>query len=667
MKTLKELKISPKKIELFNKINIFNSEDLLNYYPYRYESLTYQKYEDWKINDNVVFEATLVSYPKTARFAAKKSVSHFSVENDDDIFDITIFNRPWINNIKVGTKLVITGKYNGANKVTATNYYTKDINELLGIKPIYALKEGLTNNDFIKAIDKALNSDIDDFISDDFIEKYRLLRKKLCYRYIHRPNSDKEIELALRTLKYEEFLKFFLSIYYIRYNEKNDAGKKPKVFDVDRVYALANSLSFSLTSDQLKAINDIIADLQSNHIMYRLIQGDVGCGKTLVAAFGMYACCLSKHQCALLAPTEVLAKQHYHSLKELFRNQNINVEVLYSSLSTIKKKSILEDLKNGVIDCIIGTHSLIQDNVEFKNLGMVVTDEQQRFGVEQRKKLKEKGDKVDFLLMSATPIPRTLANTIYGDMDVSTIETMPANRKEVLTYLIKENSIRSIEDKIKKTINEHHQIYVICPAIEKNETMNTRNVYDIYTNLSKEFEGFCTVKMMHGKMSSEEKEDVIEQFQKQEIDILVSTTVIEVGVNIVNASMIIIYDANRFGLSQLHQLRGRVQRGSLQGECYLLTGSDDQSSIDRLNVLVECSDGFEISKHDLLLRGPGDILGTRQSGISGFILGNIYTDTKIIEQAKKDAVYILNSQDNKYDKMKQLIAIKNANGQFFID
>ena len=401
--------------------------------------------------------------------------------------------------------------------------------------------------------------------------------------------------------------------------------------------------------------------------MYRLIQGDVGCGKTLVAAFGMYACCLSKHQCALLAPTEVLAKQHYHSLKELFRNQNINVEVLYSSLSTIKKKSILEDLKNGVIDCIIGTHSLIQDNVEFKNLGMVVTDEQQRFGVEQRKKLKEKGDKVDFLLMSATPIPRTLANTIYGDMDVSTIETMPANRKEVLTYLIKENSIRSIEDKIKKTINEHHQIYVICPAIEKNETMNTRNVYDIYTNLSKEFEGFCTVKMMHGKMSSEEKEDVIEQFQKQEIDILVSTTVIEVGVNIVNASMIIIYDANRFGLSQLHQLRGRVQRGSLQGECYLLTGSDDQSSIDRLNVLVECSDGFEISKQDLLLRGPGDILGTRQSGISGFILGNIYTDTKIIEQAKKDAIYILNSQDKKYDKMKQLIAIKNANGQFFID
>lgn len=667
MKTLKELKISPKKIELFNKINIFNSEDLLNYYPYRYESLEYKKYEDWKINENIIIEATLVSYPKTARFSAKKSVSHFSVENNDDIFDITIFNRPWINNIKVGTKLVITGKYNGSNKITATNYYTKDINELLGIKPIYALKENLTNNDFIKAIDKALNSDIDNFISEDLINKYRLLPKRIAYRYIHRPNSQKEIELALRTLKYEEFLKFFMSIYYIRYNEKSDNGKKPKEFDIDRVYALANSLAFSLTKDQLKAVNDIINDLQSNHIMYRLIQGDVGCGKTLVAAFGMYACCLSKHQCALLAPTEVLAKQHYHSLKDLFRNQDIKVEVLYSSLSSIKKKSILEELKNGTIDCIIGTHSLIQDNVEFNNLGMVVTDEQQRFGVEQRKKLKEKGDKVDFLLMSATPIPRTLANTLYGDMDVSTIETMPANRKEVLTYLIEENSIRSIEDEIRQTIKDHHQIYVICPSIEKNESMNTRNVYDIYTNLSKEFDGFCTVGMMHGKMNSDEKEEIIEKFQKREIHILVSTTVIEVGVNIVNASMIIIYDANRFGLSQLHQLRGRVQRGSLQGKCYLLTGSDDPESIERLKVLVNCSNGFEISKHDLLLRGPGDILGTRQSGISGFILGNIYTDTKIIEQAKKDAIYILNTNDSRYDKMKKYIAAKNANGQFFMD
>ena len=665
MKTLKEMKFPAKKIELLNKLGIVDSESLLTYYPFRYEVKEYKPYQQWKSGDTVIFEGNLISYPNTTRLHGKMSVSRFSIENDDDIFDITIYNRPWIKSLKIGTKMTIIGKYVDGNKIIANNYNLTPLQAQLGIKPIYSTKEGSTQRTITSAINHALNGEIEDVVPLEYQHKYRLLSRKQAFKFIHQPTSFKEVELALRTLKYEEFLKFFLTILCLQDESFKGLEKKPKEFDIDQVFSLQENLPFLLTVDQMFVIKEILNDLASQHVMYRLVQGDVGCGKTIVCAFAMYAAMLAGYQCALLAPTEVLVKQHYESLAETYRHLPFRVAMLYSAMPSKQKQEVIEEIKKGNIQCVVGTHSLIQDEVRFNKLGLVVVDEQQRFGVEQRKKIKAKGEKVDFLLMSATPIPRTLANTLYGDMAVSTIESLPPNRKGVDTYLIKENSIRSIMQDIKNTINKGQQVYIICPSIEQNDNFQARNVVDIYHNLKEEFIGFCSIGMMHGKMSSDEKTKIISDFQKGIYDILVSTTVVEVGVNVVNATMMIIYDAHRFGLSQLHQLRGRVQRGSYRGKCYLLTSNQDKQTLNRLQILVNSTDGFEISKKDLLLRGPGDILGTRQSGASNFIVGNIFTDQNIIEQAQKDARVI--AVDQRYRLLINKIIKENMNNVRYID
>ncbi len=422
--------------------------------------------------------------------------------------------------------------------------------------------------------------------------------------------------------------------------------KKAKQFDAEQVYALANHLSFAMTPDQFKAVRDILADMGSDKIMYRLIQGDVGCGKTLVASLALYACVLSGHQGAIMAPTEILARQHAVSLKKLFAGLPIKIDVLCSSLPSAKKKEVLQAMKDGTLNLVAGTHALFQKEVEFAKLGLVVADEQHRFGVEQRRALKEKGEKVDFLLMSATPIPRTLAATLYGDMDISTIMTMPPGRKPIQTRLVEENSLRTIMPQLLDQLEQGGQIYIVCSAIEENENFDGRNVLDIFESLSEAFSGKAKLGLMHGRMSSEEKERAMHDFEANTTQILVSTTVIEVGVNVVNACCMVIYDAHRFGLSQLHQLRGRVGRGRRQGYCFLLTASKDPESLARLKIMEQTTDGFEIAMKDLEQRGPGELLGTRQSGVPGLILGDLVADTKIIQTARQDAVRILNDPDN---------------------
>ena len=400
-----------------------------------------------------------------------------------------------------------------------------------------------------------------------------------------------------------------------------------------------------MTADQRDTLKKILNDMGSTHTMYRLVQGDVGCGKTVVATLALYAAYLSGYQSAMLAPTEILARQHYQSGNEVLASFGVNTEVLYSALSTAKKKEILEDVSSGKIDILIGTHSMIQETVVFHKLGLTIADEQQRFGVAQRKALKQKGEQVDFLLMSATPIPRTLAASLFGDMDVSTIETMPAGRIAPITTLVKENSFRSVLDDVKHLLKSGRQLYVICAAVDENEEYHARNVYDTTESIQKLFPTY-KVACLHGRMTTDEKQEIMQAFHDNDIQILVSTTVVEVGVNVVNATGMIIYDADRFGLSQLHQLRGRIQRGSEQGYCWLLTASQDERVLQRLEVLVKSNNGFEISYEDLRLRGPGDILGTRQSGVPDFILGNIVEDTAMINQARKDALKVMESADN---------------------
>ena len=643
----KRLKLTSKRLQILHELGLYTTDDLLMYYPYRYEVITTSAFSDWKIKDKVWFEGEVVQLPRSWR-KGRLVTTTFQVRSQEQILTVTIFNRPWAKSLNLNQILTIQGVYQGNCKVTAMSYDTKSLAEHASITPIYSIKEGIrqkTLQTIIHSVLNQLQDEIIDDIPDEFRQTYRLLPLKLAYRCIHIPSSMNEVQAAVRTLKYAEFLRFFTAIQLMRSTEGIRIAKKPKIFSSKKIQQAIQSLSFEMTADQRDTLEKILYDMGSTHAMYRLVQGDVGCGKTVVATLALYAAFLSGYQAAMLAPTEILARQHYQSVNEVLAPFGVKTEVLYSALSSAKKNEILKDVALGKIDILIGTHSMIQDTVTFHKLGLTIADEQQRFGVAQRKALKQKGEQVDFLLMSATPIPRTLAASLFGDMDVSTIETMPAGRITPITTLIKENSFRTVLEDVKRLLISGRQLYVICAAVDENEEYHARNVYDTMESIQKLFPQY-KVACLHGRMSTDEKQAIMQAFHDNDIQILVSTTVVEVGVNVVNATGMIIYDADRFGLSQLHQLRGRIQRGSEQGYCWLLTASQDERVLQRIEVLVKSNNGFEISYEDLRLRGPGDILGTRQSGVPDFILGNIVEDTAMINQARKDALKVMESADN---------------------
>lgn len=643
----KRLKLTSKRLTVLHQLGLYTTDDLLMYYPYRYETITSSAFADWKIKDKVWFEGEVVQLPRSWR-KGRLVTTTFQVRSQEQILTITIFNRPWAKSLNLNQILTIQGVYQGNSKVTAISYDTKPLAEHTAITPIYSIKAGIrqkTLQTIIYSVLNQLQDEIIDDIPDEFRQAYRLLTLKVAYRCIHIPSSMSEVQAAVRTLKYAEFLRFFTAIQLMRSTDGIRITKKPKIFSSKKIQQAIQSLSFELTADQKDTLEKILNDMGSTHTMYRLVQGDVGCGKTVVATLALYAAFLSGYQGAMLAPTEILARQHYISVNQVLAPFGVKTEVLYSALTPAKKKEILEDVASGKINILIGTHSMIQDSVTFHKLGLTIADEQQRFGVSQRKALKQKGEQVDFLLMSATPIPRTLAASLFGDMDVSTIETMPAGRITPVTTLVKENSFRTVLDDIKCLLKSGRQLYVICAAVDENEEYYARNVYDTTESIQKLFPQY-KVACLHGRMTADEKQAIMQAFNTNDIQILVSTTVVEVGVNVVNATGMIIYDADRFGLSQLHQLRGRIQRGSEQGYCWLLTASHEERVLQRLDVLVKSNNGFEISYEDLRLRGPGDILGTRQSGVPDFILGNIVEDTAMINQARKDALKVMESADN---------------------
>lgn len=562
---LKELRISEKKRALLHTMGIENAMDLLTYYPFRYESVETKPRKEWQKEDRIALEGVILNRARVIRLKGKQSVTKFKLLYEEEELDIAIFNRPWISAFTVGKTITLIAKYEGGSRMTALQYNFQPLQEQLGIFPVYNVKEGISQKDIRKYIDKAWlaqQESIKEFLPMEYLQKYRLISRSQALYFIHHPKNMEAVKQSLRHLKYEEFLKFQITMQALKVQEKEVVHGHEKRFDNEEVMDLQKTLAFSLTEDQIKTIEEILADLKSDHIMYRMVQGDVGCGKTLVAAFGMYACVLAHKQAAFLAPTEILAKQHGNNLKKIFHDYEIQVEVLYASLKTQEKKDILERLARNEIDILVGTHALFQEGVEFHDLGMVVADEQHRFGVAQRKKMLEKGDKVDFLLMSATPIPRTLAISLYGDMDVSTIQTLPSGRQKITTKLVHARSMSSILDFVLEKIDEGNQCYVVCPAIEKNEDYEMRNVTDIYQGMQASLGRRYQIGLLHGKMSAQEKDAVMKAFVEGDLQILVSTTVIEVGVDVANANIMVIYDAHRFGLSQIHQLRGRVGRGS---------------------------------------------------------------------------------------------------------
>ena len=643
---IEELKLTDKRKEICERLGFTSSKDILTYYPYKYEDYKITHYNDFKEGEQVFFEGELISAPTTFRYAGKRSLTRFKVVYEEEELIITIFNRPWARNIPSNSKLTIIGKYDGNNRVTATNYYTKSIGEIEGIVPYYSLKEGINQNEIKKLIEftfKKCEDELVEEIPSTFIKSHNLIDYKQAIINIHNPENKELLMKSLSRLKYEEFLRFYLSLNYLKGNTTSEV-KQAKKYDQDEVDKFIKSLPYELTKDQKETYEDILKDLRSNHPMYRLVQGEVGSGKTAIAMIGMFANYLAGYQSALMAPTEILAKQHLNSFLSQFENTGCRIALLYSGSEDAKE--VKEKLRNGEIDIVIGTHALFQEDVEFKNLGLVIADEQHRFGVKQRRALKEKGDSVDFLLMSATPIPRTLASSIYGDMDISTIETLPAGRKGCVTKLIDKNSIVDILDNLKAKLDEGRQIYIIAAAIEASENYSAKDASGLYNSLIDALKPY-KLGLLHGRMLSSEKDDVMDKFNNNDIQVLVSTTVVEVGVNVKNATVMVIYDADKFGLSQLHQLRGRIQRGNYEGLCYLLTANKDDEVLKRLNVLCKTNNGFDISLEDLKLRGPGDILGTRQSGLPAFILGNLLSDGKFIEAAKDDAKAIVNDQTNK--------------------
>lgn len=645
---LKKLKIAQNRIELLNQMHIFTVDDLLKHYPYRYEIIEETKPDEH--SDKIIIEGKVIDNCKVF-FKGKMSRMSFSIESQDEVYNVTIFNRHFLrSHLMIGTVVTIIGKCRN-NRITASDIKLKPLNEMSGIVPVYSLKD-ITTKSFQGYVLKALkykNNQILDTVPEELRIKHNLIHKELALKNVHFPKNKEDIKHGLRYLKYEEFLRFQLTMQFVKSQRMKETGIS-KTFDVKRLNQLIASLPFKLTEDQQTAVKDIIKDLRSPHMMYRFLQGDVGSGKTVVSAIGLYASYLAGYQSALMAPTEILARQHYETLKNIYKDTDVSLALLTGSLSLKEKEELYDKILNQDIDIVIGTHALFQNKVKYKKLGFVITDEQHRFGVEQRKALKDKGKQVDFLIMSATPIPRTLAISMYGDMEVSTIHTKPKGRVKTITRYINTTSMKPILSHLKEYLSQGGQCYVICPLVDESENMNAKNASQIASAMHDYFKDYYHVGLLHGQMKDEEKDKVMNDFASNKIQILVSTTVVEVGVDVKNANMMVIYNAERFGMSQLHQLRGRVGRGNVQSYCYLLSDATNEEAIDRLKHLEECDDGFEISYYDLKMRGPGEILGQRQSGLPTFVIADVFKDYDLLEIARDDAILMIErySQDGSY-------------------
>ena len=649
--TLENIKgLGPKNLKLLNKLGINNINDLINFYPFRYDIIKRSDINSLGDNDKIIIDGIVETVP---------NVFYFNRKKDKMSFNINIFNRGFLKSkLKIGTGITVMGKLDKKHNLIVVSDIRFGLILKTKIEPIYHTTYGIGINTIKKYIDEALmDFETVNYLPDYLKEKYNLIDKKDAIKIVHNPNDLNNLKKALNRLKYEELFLFMCRMNYLKSNKKTKVGLKRNI-NKDEVYKFIENLPFKLTTDQLNSVEDIYEDLTSEYRMNRLLQGDVGSGKTIVAFISLYMNYLSGYQGALMAPTEVLAIQHYNNIKSLLKNYNISISLLIGKTSKKEKKKIYEDLKNGNINIIIGTHALFTDDVLYKNLGLVITDEQHRFGVNQRANLKNKGITPDVLYMSATPIPRTYALTLYGDMEISNIKTLPNGKKDIITMLKKEDNIKDVLSMMYNELKNHHQIYVIAPLVEESDKVDFNNVYELEEKMNKAFGKLYKVGILHGKMSSDEKEDVMSKFKNNEIQILISTTVIEVGIDVKNATMIVIFDAYMFGLSSLHQLRGRVGRNDLQSYCILISNNETE----RLNILTKTNDGFKISEEDFKLRGSGDLFGIKQSGDMVFNIADLKRDYNILLKAKIDSEYFLNNEIEKLENKKIYDLIKNDFG-----
>ena len=620
--------IGPKTVSTLNKLGINNVNDLINDYPYRYEILK----QTFLYEEKVVVSGIIETIPTISYFKNMNRLS-FKFNTSNNLVNVVIFNRAFLKpNLLIGKYITVIGKYDTkSNTINAADIKLFDLGD----------------RTLIKYINEALNEcNIIDYIPEEIINKYNFIDKKEALRIIHNPK--KGLKDAINRCKYEELFIFMMKINALKRKNNNLNIGYEKDIDIVKINEFINGLPFELTTHQKEALNDIFKDLKSNKRMNRLLEGDVGSGKTIVALISMYALYLSGYQSALMVPTEVLANQHYENFKNLLEGYNIEIALLTGSTKKSEKNKIYDRLKSGKINMVIGTHAIIEDDIKYNNLGLVITDEQHRFGVNQRNNLRNKGNMPDVLYMSATPIPRTYTLTIYGDMDISIINTMPSGRKKIITKVFDNSDIKKVLVKIKQELDLGHQIYIVSPLIEDSEE-EMEDTKKLEKKFKLAFKNY-NIGVMHGKLSPKEKNKVMDDFVNKKIDILISTTVIEVGVDVKNATMIVIFDAYKFGLATLHQLRGRVGRNSEQSYCVLMTNRETE----RLNIMENVSDGFTLAEEDLKLRGSGDLFGIKQSGDMSFKLANIQKDYELLIKAKADSEEVLDNID-KYEILKNML------------
>lgn len=645
--------IGPKSLLALKALNLYTKDDVINYFPYRYNVYTPVKLRECSEGDT----CTITGYVESAAkvFFIRKNLNKlsFAFNTGSELVNVTIFNRAYLKpNIRIKSYISVIGKYNRkSNTFMASDIKLTPITKTV-IEPVYHLNQGIKRSNFKKLVDEILDNtvEIKSNVPDYLIEKYNFINKKEAVTNVHKPKDINSLKKADLHLIYEELFTFMLKVSYLKEKNASDGKFNIKSFDEDKVNNFISSLPFNLTDGQMQAVDDIKGDFLSKKKMNRLILGDVGSGKTIVSFIALYMNMLAGYQGVLMAPTEILAVQHFNNMVGLFGDK-LNIQLLTSSTKKGERNKILQTLKNGETQVLIGTHSLLNDELVYNNLGLVITDEQHRFGVNQRQTLQEKGKDVDVLYMSATPIPRTLALTIYGDMDITEIRTKPGGRKEIITKIFKNSELKNVLEKMLDEIKAGHQIYVVAPLIddEEDEKMNVTSLKDKFDVA---FNGMVPTGLLHGKMKPNQKDEVMNSFKNGDTKILISTTVIEVGVDVKNATMMVIFNAERFGLATLHQLRGRVGRNDMQSYCYLISDYD----AERLKVLEQSNDGFYISEQDFKLRGGGDIFGIRQSGEQSFKIANLNRDYKILMQCKSDAEEFLKSKNlDDYKDQKEIL------------
>ena len=634
--------IGPKSAEKYKKLGIETVEDLLLYFPFRYEDFKSKNVLDLEDGEKAVVSGLVATPANVQYYGYKRNRLRFTIKQGELVLAVSFFNQPYLaDKIELGQTVAVFGKWDKAKGALTGMKLLAQVED--DLQPVYRLSQGVSQSALVKVIKTAFEAGLDQLLEENLpqilMDKYHLLSRRQAVRAMHFPKDLEEYKQALRRVKFEELLFFQLQLQVLK--EENRSVGQGIVLDWDekKLKALQASLPFALTEAQERSLSEILADMRSPYHMNRLLQGDVGSGKTVVAGLAMYAAVTAGKQAALMVPTEILAEQHLQSLTSLF--SNLRILLLTGSLKAAERRERLDLIKSGQVDLVVGTHALIQEGVHFHDLGLVIIDEQHRFGVAQRRILREKGQNPDVLMMTATPIPRTLAITAFGDMDVSIIDQMPAGRKEIITRWVKHQQLNLVFDWLVKEIQKGSQAYVISPLIEESEALDLKNAIALEEELIAYFGDRARIFLLHGKMKGEEKEAIMQAFKQGEIDLLVSTTVIEVGVNVPNATVMIIMDADRFGLSQLHQLRGRVGRGDKQSYAVLVANPKTESGKRRMKIMTETTNGFVLAEEDLKLRGSGEIFGTRQSGIPEFQVANLIEDYPILEEARKVAVQVV--------------------------